>query len=119
MIRLTETREIAPYPWVHSGRTQSAGSLWQFREPIRVERRHRRARLWRRRLLFAQNERALKQHARDLFCRSYVSRDLAVERSFKLHREIISAKDRCVPFGMPFGRYDCGNRSPSTLQEPL
>jgi hypothetical protein len=48
---------------------RSPAALRQLRQFVRVELWRRRARLWRRRLLFAENERSLKKYARKLLGR--------------------------------------------------
>jgi hypothetical protein len=63
------------------------------------------ARLWRRRLLFAENECSLKKHTRELFSGANVTSYLARARPLKRHLEFIVASENRVSLGMLFRRY--------------
>jgi hypothetical protein len=97
----------APFPCRRSWSQNLIGSpaaLRQLRQSVGVELWRRRARLERWRLLFAKNERPLKQYTRKLHSRANVTSDLAGARSIKLQLEFIVAAEDRVPLGMPFGR---------------
>jgi hypothetical protein len=84
---------------------QSAQALRQFWESVKVELWCRAARLRCMRLLFAENERSLKNHAGELFRRPYVRSYLPSTRSLKLQLKfMVAAEDSWLPFGVPFCR---------------
>jgi len=88
---------------------RSAAALRQFRQFVWVESWYGLVRLWRARLLFAENERSLKEYSWELFRGPNVSSYSAGAPSVELKLEfMIVAKYGLLPFGMSFCRDDRG-----------